>query len=587
MSKTGIEANKLVPDTLILQLGYILCSVPAWKSYKLRVMVFVEYEAEVDEERARVKALLEKLRIDAEIKVFWLASGEIKTYKVIIHGSCDDTEKERLVDQCLKDEEWWDELQQYRGKAPSETTPNDLMSLAHTLEAGTGWGSLKFDRHGSREDNNRRRLSVTDMMEFPKRPTVSRLSRLGVNVGIHTQNLPTNVFVSDSSSESGESGSGSLSSDDEHGADFNDSDGDGSNMGGYEGDESRPLLIVPPRRKSFGDTLCRPGLVQHHVERQLKLAEELGTTALNYGSIYSTKLPTQDSSKSRKALQLTALDGLQRCTVSPVSKIPGLEGGSSQQQPQQQPLSRQGSALKFSSRPVPETKITAGEEKGPTITFTETGAPTPKQSSLSRQSSAGQERRPGMSRQNSTGTGNDGVTSPKRPSLSRQSSTNRFSSRPMPETRVTTEDAQPKISFAQPALQEGMSPARSRVHSRKNSGYAKFGPESTAISIPEMIESYHFEPKQEDSGSTYSTQSMPLSFNDLPSRAQHLILNEMMRRESVDTTVLLTTLPIPEEGVSGSEAESIRYLSDVEVLCEGLPPTLLVLSNNMTVTVSL
>ena len=76
-------------------------------------------------------------------------------------------------------------------------------------------------------------------------------------------------------------------------------------------------------------------------------------------------------------------------------------------------------------------------------------------------------------------------------------------------------------------------------------------------------------------------------FNDLPSRAQHLILNELMRQNSGDSAVILTTLPIPEEGTSKSEEASLKYLSDIEVLCHELPPVLLVLSNNMTVTVSL
>jgi potassium/chloride transporter 9 len=66
-----------------------------------------------------------------------------------------------------------------------------------------------------------------------------------------------------------------------------------------------------------------------------------------------------------------------------------------------------------------------------------------------------------------------------------------------------------------------------------------------------------------------------------------LILNELMRQNSSDTAVMLTTLPIPQENTCQSEEASLAYLSDVEVLCNGLPPVLLVLSNHMTVTVSL
>jgi potassium/chloride transporter 9 len=84
-----------------------------------------------------------------------------------------------------------------------------------------------------------------------------------------------------------------------------------------------------------------------------------------------------------------------------------------------------------------------------------------------------------------------------------------------------------------------------------------------------------------------SQQSIPLSFNDLPCRAQHLILNELMRKHADDTAVLFTTLPSPVDGTGLSDEDSIHYLSDLEVLCEGLPPMLLIHSNSMTVTTNL
>lgn len=80
---------------------------------------------------------------------------------------------------------------------------------------------------------------------------------------------------------------------------------------------------------------------------------------------------------------------------------------------------------------------------------------------------------------------------------------------------------------------------------------------------------------------------MPLSFNDLPCRAQHFILNELITQHSEDTAVIFTTLPAPVEGTYKSESDSLAYVSDLEVLCGGLPPTLLVHSNSMTVTTNL
>ena len=60
-----------------------------------------------------------------------------------------------------------------------------------------------------------------------------------------------------------------------------------------------------------------------------------------------------------------------------------------------------------------------------------------------------------------------------------------------------------------------------------------------------------------------------------------------MRKKSKHTAVMFTTLPSPVEGTSKSEEASRVYLGDLEVLCKGCPPVLMVHSNSMTVTMSL
>lgn len=84
-----------------------------------------------------------------------------------------------------------------------------------------------------------------------------------------------------------------------------------------------------------------------------------------------------------------------------------------------------------------------------------------------------------------------------------------------------------------------------------------------------------------------SSGSIPLSFNDLPCRAQHLILNELIKTQSEETAVVFTTLPSPMEGTCKSEGESVKYISDLEVLTEGLGPVVLVSGGSMTVTMNL
>lgn len=161
-----------------------------------------------------------------------------------------------------------------------------------------------------------------------------------------------------------------------------------------------------------------------------------------------------------------------------------------------------------------------------------------------------------------------------RPPLSRHTSTQKFSSRPVPITRVATEDGPgPSIMFTN-------TPSPPIRTSRLPSAYKS----NVGDRITETPESSN---SQTHNRSSYFTQAVPLSFNDLPSRAQHLILNELMRNHSKDTAVIFTTLPSPTEGTCQSEEASSAYLSDLEVLCNGCPPVLMVHSNSMTVTMSL
>jgi potassium/chloride transporter 9 len=98
--------------TLILQMGAILHTVPVWKAnHKLRVVVFVEFEEDVESEKQRIEVLLEKLRIMAEILVLCLNSGEICAYETIVHGKPDWNGR---ATQFLGDYDWWKELVEAR-----------------------------------------------------------------------------------------------------------------------------------------------------------------------------------------------------------------------------------------------------------------------------------------------------------------------------------------------------------------------------------------------------------------------------------------------------------------------------------------
>jgi potassium/chloride transporter 9 len=519
---------------LILQLGYILHTVPAWKkAYKLRVLVFVEYESEVQEERGRLKKLLEKLRIDAEILVFWLASGSLSTYETIIHGHYKGPETERLVDECLKNEEWWEELQSYRGNH-SMTESQEFASIAQVMGSTAGRPGLYNPNSDFSISRGRmmRRHSIAQLTELPlpRKPSMSQLRMLGVKPGIHTQNLPFNMDSSDTEigleSDSDSDSSDTLSIDDER----------------YDHNGVKQPLLVR-RRRSFAtiDEFERSRSPRR--EKKMKRSQT-SSVATSYGTMSSDAVSNADSQAESS-----------RTNSRRTSTFSQTPRGILKDRPT---LPRNTSGIKFSSNLVPETTITNEDGAGPRIMFAET------------------ETRPLMSRSSSFARG--------------------------PGGEVVLDK---KVSFAD-TTPDTRSPARSRRSSVSKGSDSGGGGSSSggdaAVDIPELLASYQLSGQSQGQGqdedpsnsnnsitpgSSYSTQDLALSFNDLPPRAQHLILNELMRQNSAQTAVMFTTLPIPRENTCQSEEESLAYLSDVEVLCNGLPPVLMVLSNHMTVTVSL
>lgn len=528
--------------------------------YDVRIMVFVEYESEVEEERARVKALLEKLRIEAEVKVFWLASGQLNTYELIINGQSSDLESQILVHDVLRDEEWWDDLQRLRGRAPNFDSTDELTSFANIIESTAGRPGV-FNPHIPLEDiESGRRPSMVHFGGIPKRPTVAKLSRLGVSVGIHTSHLGDEVFEDDSNSD------GELSEQEQQPSCL-DSDSEfergGSEYSEDEADDTetptRPLLLGKGRGRSQSDDLLTtpskhrrgnskssksavPSSTYGTMVAQARVEGQSGPSHTAGDNVSAPPTPLERPGLDRN-VTARSLGGFRVSSGNPYPELPPVSV-SGTATPARPTLSRQSSAVRFSSRPVPETRIDVEGTSGPTIMFADTT----------------EEETPRA----------------ERPAFSRQSSTGRFSSRPVPEMRVTTaEEFDPPTAFAEP---------RSRKDSAASSEHG-----DAHMNMAELVERYRLDSRLEGEGdgSPYSTQGIALSFNDLPSRAQHVILNELMRQNSRDTAVLLSTLPVPTEGTCQDEVASVQYLSDVEVLCHGLPPVLLVLSNNMTVTVGL
>ncbi|KIW17878.1 hypothetical protein PV08_05073 [Exophiala spinifera] len=480
--------------TLILQLGCILHTVQSWKrAFKLRVAVFVEYESDVEDERSRVTSLLENLRIEAEVLVFWLACGSVKSYNFIVNGQEVDDETRDQADKVLEDEAWWRDLQTLRGHSQSgDVSAADVLSMTEDVE----WPSSSFQ--GRREASVVRFEGLRKLLNRPTRKSsFGNLSNLGVSLSMRTSRLDDDMLSRHASHPSDSEDSGPLSEEEEEEEERDDSDDDDDD----EYDDGADYEASSP-------SSSEDELLLHETD-----SADLRTSSKTKSS--SKKSSLASSKRSRKKNKQSKQQGASESASSSSQKQPlhgDLVGGTNED----------------------------SRERNAAIT--------------------------GSSAATHMSTEALKVSSSKRPGSPT------FTSSPLPETRLAGEEGVgPSIMFA-----DEPHPRRQTVDEvdpgTGRSIYQRTTEDGTRSRTPAGFP---------------SAASIPLSFNDLPSRAQHLILNELISQNSEDTAVIFTTLPAPVDGTYKSEADSLGYISNLEVLVGGLPPTLLVHSNSMTVTTSL
>ncbi|KAF2098943.1 hypothetical protein NA57DRAFT_66175 [Rhizodiscina lignyota] len=538
--------------TLILQLGCILNTVPSWKrTYKLRVVVFVEYEADVEEERVRVKTLLNNLRIKADILVFWLACGELRTYEIIVNGKkagLEDATKE--VDEALKDEDWWQEVKALRRRGTSQASAmRDMAEVAGLLDSSTNWPGSSF-QHGRREQKVKRFEGLRKMLKKTKRrrTSVGGISEMGVSLGMRTHRLDPDLIDRHSSQASASEGSSSSSSE----TGESDSD-DAPDLDDQQEMESETLESDDITASENDVSVDEDDPPVTPIRRAVSMSANLGRSKNLVKSKSGTRTPTtsEGGQKPRSFNQPEA----DISDTELMREDPGDNAAQQTVKPIRPPNVRQQSLPKFTSKPVPKTKVAKHEGPGPSIMFAD--------------------------------------------------------SQPSPDEHG-----------------EGSVSQKQRIQPQQHGEQAR-----SSDSVETAV-------AQDQAQGHLSAPAVPLSFNDLPCRAQHLILNELMRAVSSPspspspspantppasttetsspppghsqftayasmlssalgsdgtdlkgngngTAVLFTTLPSPVSGTGESETDSLRYLMDLEVLCKGLPPVLLVHSNSISVTMSL
>ena len=525
-SRKNVLTTNFDTYTLILQLGCILHTVPSWKrTYKLRVCVFVEYETDVEEERDRVTTLLRNLRIQAKVLVLWLASGELKMYEVIVNGK-DDGDLDQTakdIDFSLEDERWWQDIKRLRQPADMSAS-QELAQATDILEAITQWPTAAF-QHGRRETRPKRFSALQKMLRKAKsRASVGDFSEVGTVLGRRSLMLPADLMASDSDSSRSSHGDGNTDDDADDEAVVSESE---AAVSGSNLDE---YDLDASEEESDGQGHHRPGTLSRRAKTSTS------GTGLPF---FSRKLDL------RRAIWKGSQGSPKGSTYS-----------------QDRPTS--DSVTPFRPHPGAVASDTAVPKAGSHRKTHSVASSTSQLSSSSRGRKV------------------------MRPPQIRQQSLPKFTSNPQPRTAVATEEAAgPSIMFVDsPGTVKNKDPITTApIEPAQLSAAEAVMPSSPHTSATGLPNSSPY--TQSPASGFPAQQAIPLSFNDLPCRAQHLILNELIRQQSEDTAVVFTTLPSPMEGTCDSETESVKYISDLEVLCQGLPPVLLVHSNSMTVTMNL
>jgi solute carrier family 12 (potassium/chloride transporters), member 9 len=477
--------------TMILQLGTILSMTGSWKNHKLRVSVFVEFEQEIEEERRRVRSLLDNLRVPASLRVFSLSAEQVTSYACIVRGK---EPVPKPIEIVLAGDPWWEMLKSLR-KEEERRQHEKAEKRKSNAQPVPGSSSSNQSSNAKRQSKRDQKLLGVSLpkehLDFFQHnmqiglahPRAGRRARRG-SMDVLGKQMPDNRMKNLSRRSRSESESESETS-----ASDSDSDSD------------------------LSDELARLDLDDIDF---LSSSAGSNNNGLRRAQTYSTG-GNQTSRGQRNSSNMRRRRG----SAGRAQRTRTYEGQ------MQRDLANVGSYGSLSSTPRPSTfrnstihEVAAAEEEAsdPDGTL--------RASDRARIQAALQQKPKVSSRNTKDGT----------PPTSRPRSMSSVSD-------ISIHDDE-----------EGAG--------RKDCGENRFA------------RSYH--------------ETSMVTFNQLPNKAQYLILNELIRtNSSASTSVVLTALPAPEVGTSQDANRSLRYLQHLENLFSGGPPVLGVHAKQLTMTSAL
>ena len=562
--------------TMVLHLGTILNLTSSWKSHKLRVSVFVEHASEMEEERKRIRALLDNLRIPASLRVFCLADQSVTTYRTIVHGSSVAAVE---VDEALRGDPWWETLKELR-RNDERRARAAAKRKSQALSPAKAIPSTPGQPGGSAGDAPRK--------QSKREQKLFGVSLPAEHLAFHKQNIRLGLAHPRARRDDGEDGDGSSDSD----SDFEDelallSEDDDWLMDGpgrrglairrastLEPNSHSSKVRNKPRSYSIGGSAGLPDDPVTAASRPLlgsSVSSQLapGSIATSYGTLSSsqrTATPaTVRAASGSSAHMLGTSYASTDSSMTPRASVP--YGGDGRPSPLVEGLAadegENESTLKASERQKLQAELKRDQENKTTPTkaahlaHADAVTPKPRIKNDKRQTSYA----------SSTASSDAGEGSGSSSSGAEY-------------------DAKGRLITPKPSKGRKNSLSRhTRARSEETSRIASTSPSPVAL---RRLRPAPVERVPSRVASIYSTDLPVISFNELPNKAQYLILNELIRINSSSATgVVLTALPAPEPGTSLDELKSLRYLEQLESLFAGGPPILGVHAKTLTMTMSL
>ncbi|KAG7192804.1 uncharacterized protein KQ657_001259 [Scheffersomyces spartinae] len=577
--------------TLILQLGYVLSSVNDWKytNHTIRVVAFVELKSEVEEERKRVCELLVNLRIDAEVKVICFEDNQLNTYNFIVKGYAKNkTNKEVYggIDEVLKNEQWWKNLKDAR-EALREVEKQRFRKKAQKIDTQARITFAPLNLQSTSPN-------PTGMsFQGKRRYTMSNLHERGLSVSMNINATPgggmdpffRDPFESEDSSSESERETETASD---------------SSVSSILQFESR---MVPPRIESGAQTQTTEYRNQlRKPNTQVDKFMKVNTNNMNDDAL-STR-------SSRSALYLKP--NFQSVMIPQTQLNDDDDGGGDDagdyygKSPEVSQRRNIGFVDDVDEEEEEEVVEVEGEEeddddvaegsepKGEKVTDVKSSGIIPKSGSISPKNPIGSlQQQRGLPlnakdleyRLNLHATKGSGLSVKKlQQKLGRKGDqtpsimiaddeTIRHLRTPQFLATDNGEDEDiPVISDVPSTIHRVgsvQSNATDEVFRNKGAGQVEGQGPITQKQLQEELTN--------------------LSFNSIPAKGQHLILNELMKMNSTkdSTTIIFSTLPTPELGTHLNNDDSYDYANNLAIWMDNLPPMLLFNSQTVTVTTAL